>query len=135
MEQAIMSTAVVLIGLTLVGLLIQILNQIHLMKTMNRILTMEARILARLLMADQATLEMTMEGTPITMEDLILRDLEEQMTGAKTMETMDMEMMMTDMILPIPETDMVAPTETQTAPTKTARRETAIKPTTHTAKL
>ncbi|AWY08833.1 hypothetical protein vBRpoPV14_48 [Ruegeria phage vB_RpoP-V14] len=122
MEQAIMSTAVVLIGLTLVGLLIQILNQIRLMKTMDRILTMEDRILARLLMADQTTLEMTMEGTPITMEDLILRDLEEQMTGAKTMETMAMETMMTDMTLPTPEKDMVAPTETQTAPTKTARR-------------
>lgn len=115
MEQAIMSTAVVLIGLTLVGLLIQILNQVRLMKITDR-------ILARLLMADQTTLEMTMEGTPITMEDLILRDLEEQMTGARTMETMDMETMMTDMTLSIPEKDMVAPTETQTAPTKTARR-------------
>lgn len=115
MEQAIMSTAVVLLGLTLVELLIQILNQVRLKKITDR-------ILARLLMADQTTLEMTMEGTPITMEDLILRDLEEQMTGARTMETMDMETMMTDMTLSIPEKDMVAPTETQTAPTKTARR-------------
>jgi hypothetical protein len=88
MEQAIMSTAVVLIGLTLVGLLIQILNQIRLIKVMNRVLTIEDRILARLLMADQTILEMTMDGTPVTMEDLILRDLEEQMTEVTTMETL-----------------------------------------------
>lgn len=122
MEQAIMSSAVVLIGLTLVGLLIQILNQVRLIRITNRILTMEDRILTRLLMADQTTLEMTMEGTPITMEDLILRDLEEQMTEAKTMETMAIETMMTDMTLPTPEKEMVAPTENQTEPTKTARR-------------
>lgn len=108
MEQAIMSTAVILIGLTLVGLLIQILNQVRLIRITNRILTMEDRILTRLLMADQTILEMTMEGTPITMEDLILRDLEEQMTEAKTMETTDIETMMMDMILPTSKKNMAA---------------------------
>ena len=102
MEQAIMSTAVILIGLTLVGFLIQILNQIRLMKVLNQILTMEDQILNHLLMTNQTILEMdpemTMEGTLVTIEDLILRDLEEQMTGAMAMETM-----MTDMTLPIPE--------------------------------
>lgn len=102
MEQAILSTGVVLIGLTLVGFLIQILNQIRLMKIMNQLLRMEDRILNRLLITNQTNLEtvleLPMEGTLVTMEDLILRDLEERMTGIK-----NMEMMMTDMTLPTPE--------------------------------
>lgn len=123
MDQAIMSTAVVLIGLTMVGLLIQTLNQIRLIRLLTRVLTMEDRILARLLMAEEMTPMITMEETPMTMEDLILRDLEEQMTGAaRTMETMDMETMMTDMTPPTPEKVEVVPTENLTAPTKTARR-------------
>lgn len=103
MEQAILSTGVVLIGLTLVGFLIQILNQIRLMKVMNQLLRMEDRILMANQTNLETVLELPMEGTLVTMEDLILRDLEEQMTGAKLMETMDMETMMTDMALPIPE--------------------------------
>lgn len=123
MDQAILSTAIILIGLTMVGLLIQILNQIRLIRVLSRILTMEDRILARLLMAETATQMITMEGVPVTMEDLILRDLEEAMTGAaRTMETMDMETMMTDMTHQTPEKDMVDPTENLTAPTKTVRR-------------
>jgi len=72
MPELTMITVTVLLGLTMVGLTAQILNQIRLMRLMDRMILLENRILARFLMEENQ-----MKGTTVTLEDLILRDLEE----------------------------------------------------------
>jgi hypothetical protein len=75
MIQAILTTGVILVGLMILGLVMQTIHQVKVAKLLTRVETLEARILARLLMEEEV--QVRMEGTPVTMEDLILRDLEE----------------------------------------------------------
>lgn len=79
MIQAILATGVILVGLVVLGLTMQVIHQVQIAKILTRMVTLEARILARLLMEEQTRVEMTQEGTPVTLEDLIQRDLMEQM--------------------------------------------------------
>lgn len=94
MEHLTMITLATILGLVLTGLLLQVLNHLRLMTVARRQETTEARILARLMILETAMtdqhqeMEITMEGTPVTLEDLIRADLEEQMTEAnQTMAT------------------------------------------------
>lgn len=146
MIQAILATGVILVGLVILGLTMQVIHQVRIAKILTRVATLEARILARLLMEEQTRMEMTQEGTPVTLEDLIQRDLMEQMgmdrdlmtpateeellqilreTLVDPKETMATETMMTVMTPPTPERDMADPMATQTTPTKTVHRVTA----------
>lgn len=108
MQEATMATMVILLGLMMVGLLVQAMNQVRLMQTLRRLETLEARILARLLMMetkDQATtarMDQTIQDlteipgmTPITLEDL---ETLAQMEAEGTMDTETMTMAMTPAI-------------------------------------
>lgn len=72
----VMVTAAINLGLILVILIVGAMNQIRTNQIMNRVLTLENRILARL---QETSMEVMMEGTPVVLEDLIKRDLMEQM--------------------------------------------------------
>jgi len=69
MEQLTLITVSAVMGLLISVLLAQVLNHIRIIKTVQRIQTLEDRILARLLVL---TKQLTPEpmGTPVTMEDL-----------------------------------------------------------------
>lgn len=68
------------LGLLIAALIAGAMNQVRVTRTLRQIKTLEDRILARLLMiTDPAPVELTLEGTPVTLEDLIKMDLMEQM--------------------------------------------------------
>jgi hypothetical protein len=77
MIQAILATGVILVGLMVLGLVMQTIHQVRVAKLLTRVETLEARILARLLM--EAETQTAMTGTAVTLEDLIQRDLMETM--------------------------------------------------------
>lgn len=122
MQEATMATMVILLGLMMVGLVVQAMNQVRLMGILRRVATLESRILARLLMMEtqeQATtarqemdLETMMEGTPVTLEDLIHLDLMETMAKeAREITGMEMTRMGT-----IPQTLATRTTEMEPTP-------------------
>lgn len=76
MIEAILVTSVVLVGLLVLNLVLQVLHQVRMTKVLNRLVKLEDRILARLLMEDQ--IEAELQGEPVTLEDLILRDMLEK---------------------------------------------------------
>ena len=63
------------LGLVLVALIIKTITQIRTNHMMDQILTLENRILSQI---QEIPVEMMIQGTPITLEDLIQRDLMEQ---------------------------------------------------------
>lgn len=68
------------LGLLIAALIAGAMNQVRVTRTLRQIKTLEDRILARLLiLTDPAPVELTLEGTPVTLEDLIKMDLMEQM--------------------------------------------------------
>ncbi|CBX87973.1 hypothetical protein [Roseovarius Plymouth podovirus 1] len=81
MEQAIMATGVVLVGLVILGLTMQVINLVRIQTTLRRVETLEARILARLLMAETQVATETLTEipgmTPVTLEDLVRMTQEE----------------------------------------------------------
>ena len=78
----VMEIVAINLGLILIILIVGIINQIRTNRITNR-------VLARL---QETSMEMMMEGTPVVLEDLIKRDLMEQMgqnPGTKTPVTED----------------------------------------------
>jgi len=77
-------TAAATLGLVLTGLVVQALNLVKVTRAILRVEILEARILARLLMAEtkeetEALMTEIPGTTPVTLEDLARRDLMEQM--------------------------------------------------------
>lgn len=75
----VMITTSATLGLILVGLIIQAMNYVRVFKLLQRVETSEARILARLMIAeDEYRQNLVSYGSvPVTLEDLIKRDLED----------------------------------------------------------
>ena len=72
----VISTVAINLGLILTVLIVKAITQIRTNQIMDRILILENRILSQM---QRTPVEIEMEGTPVEMEDLIKRDLMEQM--------------------------------------------------------
>ena len=87
MQEATMATMVILLGLVLVGLLVQTLNQVRLVGILRDLQRLEDRILAHVVHMEtkaeanasrEDNMDQMMEGSPVTLEDLIRLDMLEQ---------------------------------------------------------
>lgn len=72
----VISTVAINLGLILTVLIVRAITQIRTNQIMDRILILENRILSQM---QRTSVEVEMEGTPVILEDLIKRDLMEQM--------------------------------------------------------
>jgi len=85
MEQAILSTIIVLVGLMILNLLLQLMNHVKLTALIVQQQVVEKVILGQLLNQTEQ------EYVPVSMEDLIMRDLEEQMATSNQQPMTDAE--------------------------------------------
>lgn len=114
------------LGLLVAGLIVMAIHQSRTIRVLKRIQTLEDRILARMLMEDRDR-EMTIQGTPATLEDLIQMDLMEQMGQVAPMTDRQVQEMVQEMkadpnLTPATTEDLVKVLETRATSLQTTAK-------------